>query len=919
MRLLERNRELTAIKAVVDRGGVLVVEGGAGIGKTSLLKAAADLAARRGHEVLRGRGSDLETAFAFGVVRQIFEARLVRSSANERKTILAGAAAAALPLLSGQPAAGSDLDTSFAVLHGLYWLAANMAAIRPLALIVDDAHLADEPSLRWLAYLASRVEGLPLSLVIALREGEPGADAPSIVSVRRGATIIRPKLLSQRAASQMIRSAVRHDPTDEFCSRIWHASGGNPFYLGELLRAPDSGAATATSLAGHVAARVRRLDRRALRLAQALAVLGDETELRHAAAVAALDIQTAMRLAAGLVRLEILADDEPPRFLHPVLLEAVESSMANDERDTAHRTAARVLYADDAPPGRIAAHLTRLRPAADPWVLARLCEAGRAALESGAPLVAADLYSRALAEPPASQERVAVLRESARAELVAGRQAACDQLDEALRLEVDPHVRSEIGLELAEAHANLYHWATAFEVCRRTLAELGEADAKLASKLRAEMAVCGLRDARCALQAMRVLETLDAEGLEGGAAEAYAGARGLGELMMVGSSARDVLAPLEAGFRRAGARAENWDLRLPGLVTMIWAEGFDLAAAVIGAMLREVNRSGSARGMHVTYVTFALLNLRLGNLPEADAAARTALRVLQAADFEQGLPLVLTVLSDVAIEAGQLDEAESVLGIFRGQAPPQALPAAAPPAARARLRLAQGRPREALAEFETSRALLSAEAWGVEMRDNGMFHTRSGSALALLRLGEPDRARELADAELADARVFAAPRALGVALRVAGLTRGGEPGLQLLNESVSALRRSPARLELAQSLVELGAAVRRAGRSAIAREPLAEALDLAARCGARPLAARAREELQATGARPRREWRTGVEALTPSELRVARMATEGRTNREIAQELYVTVKTVEGHLARAYGKLDIEGRAELVQWLQSDK
>ena len=156
-------------------------------------------------------------------------------------------------------------------------------------------------------------------------------------------------------------------------------------------------------------------------------------------------------------------------------------------------------------------------------------------------------------------------------------------------------------------------------------------------------------------------------------------------------------------------------------------------------------------------------------------------------------------------------------------------------------------------------------------------------------------------------RVFGAPRALGIALRVAGLAQGGERGTSSCwpNRWLS-LRGSPALLERAHSLAELGAALRRAGQRAAAREPLAEALDLAARCGARPLAARAREELKATGARPRRAWRTGVEALTPSELRVARLAAEGRSNREIAHELYVTLKTVEGHLARAYTKLGIE-------------
>ena len=130
---------------------------------------------------------------------------------------------------------------------------------------------------------------------------------------------------------------------------------------------------------------------------------------------------------------------------------------------------------------------------------------------------------------------------------------------------------------------------------------------------------------------------------------------------------------------------------------------------------------------------------------------------------------------------------------------------------------------------------------------------------------------------------------------------------------------SPALLERARSLGELGAALRRSGRRADAREPLAEALELAARCGAPPLAARVREELGALGVRPRREWRTGVDALTPGELRVARLAADGHTNREIAQALYVTLKTVEGHLARAYAKLGIAGRVGLADALGEEK
>jgi DNA-binding CsgD family transcriptional regulator/ketosteroid isomerase-like protein len=142
----------------------------------------------------------------------------------------------------------------------------------------------------------------------------------------------------------------------------------------------------------------------------------------------------------------------------------------------------------------------------------------------------------------------------------------------------------------------------------------------------------------------------------------------------------------------------------------------------------------------------------------------------------------------------------------------------------------------------------------------------------------------------------------------AGLARGGAKGLAMLGESTAVLGESPAVLERAASLVEWGAALRRAGQRSQARRVLSQGLDGAARCGARPLAARAREELRVAGARPRRDWSVGVEALTPSELRIVRLARAGHTNRQIAQELYVSIKTVEGHLARAYGKLDIASR-----------
>ena len=932
MELLERDRELAAIEALLGRGGVLVIEGGAGMGKTSLLDAACGRADSLGCEVLRSCGSELEAGFAFGVVRQLFERRLAGVEDDERDELLTGPAAAARPLVAGAPGDSSADDTSFAVLHGLYWLTANLAARRFLAIAVDDAHWVDGPSLRWLAYLAPRLEGLPLALMVALRPAEPASGEDALLAVRAGAsTVARPRLLSDAAVADVARATLGGQASDDLCTALKRASGGNPFYLRELVRSLELGGAPlgelvaieplaggAEGIVRQVATRVRRLDPQALALAQALAILGDGCQLRHAAAMADLDMRDAARLTAGLVRLEVLAGEEPPRFLHPVLHEAVEASLGRDGRDAADRKAARLLHLERAPAGRVAAHLVRVRPAGDPWVVHRLREAARAATDGGAPQAAAALLARALDEPPPPRERVGLLREAARAEAAAGRETACALLEEALALGADPLERAEIAMEVAEADAALFRWVEAVDVLERALAELGEAEPVLAARLEGELIVAGLHDARRASRVAPVLERLASRRVTGAPAEALAVARGMAALL-AGRPAAKAADPLEAALARAAPRAENWDTRAALLWSLLTAERFHAVEVALGPMLDEVRRSGSARGLVAVYSTLGLLRLRLGALPEADAASRVALRVLQEGDFAPGLAFAATVLADVAVEAGDLDEAAALLDLLPQAGWPAGVGTVLIPAARGRLRMAQGRFADAVADFQACGEMFSSDVWGVEMRDVGYLHARSGAALALLRLGERADALALAEAELTDVRAFGGARALGIALRVAGLVRGGEQSVELLGQSVAVLRRSPALLERARSLTELGAALRRAGRRADARDPLAEALDLAARCGARPLAVRAREELTATGARPRREWRRGVEALTPSELRVARLAAAGQTNREIAYGLYVTLKTVEGHLARAYAKLGITGRAELPEALEGEK
>jgi DNA-binding NarL/FixJ family response regulator len=930
--LLEREGELAAVEELLKRrSGILTVEIGVGVGKTSLVQAACRRARELDYDVLSARGSELEEDFAFGVVRQLFERRLTNSKADERASLLVGPAAAVKPLISGNFPEDSARDSHFAVLHGLYWLAANLSAARPLLLAIDDAHWADELSLRWLTYLARRLDGLDLVLLVTLRPADPATANTALLALRAEApTILRPALLSKNAVGALVRTTMGSKSNDKLCEAVWTASGGNPLYVTELLRAHEvsdrhlAEIDPAELLAGgldcigrRVIARVRHADDEALPLAQALAVLGDGCELRHGAAIAGLQMTDAARLATVLVQLEVLADDGPPRFIYPVVRDALEMSLGSDARDAAHRSAARLLHADRASAGQIAAHLVLVRPAGDEWVLARLDGAAQEAMKNGAPKVEADLLNRALAEPPPASQRIDLLRRTARAEVGAGRETALVHLEEALRLSADPSQRAEITLEIAEGYAALFRWVNAVDALERGLAELGDADHTLAVRLERELVVCGLHDARRASRAKPLLERYGAASSPATHADALA-ARGMA-MVLAGRSAQEAAIPLESALTRAAERIENWDTRAALLWSLVTAERFHAVETAVQPMMAEVQRSGSARGLVAVYSTLALLKLRLGALPEADAAARVALQVLRESDFEPGLAFAVTVLADVAVEAGELDEAEALFSLLPQQGWPAGVGTVLIPAARARLRLAQGRFTEALNDFESCAAMFSPDVWGTEIRDVGYLHARAGAAHALLRLGQRERARDVAEAELADVKAFGAPRALGIALRATGLAHRGSKGIELLSASVASLRNSPAVLERAHSLAELGAAMRRSGCRSAAREPLAEALDLAARCGARPLAARVREELKATGARPRRVWRTGLEALSPRELRVVQLAAEGRTNREIAYQLYVTLKTIEGHLARAYTKLGIERRQQLSKFFGGPK
>ena len=404
----------------------------------------------------------------------------------------------------------------------------------------------------------------------------------------------------------MVRAAAGGQASDELCAAVYAACGGNPLYLSELLRAADlSGRPLAAlrpselvaggleGIARQVINRVNALGPGALGLAQALAVLGDDCELRHAAAIAGVTMTAAARLAGGLVNAEVLTAGDRPRFVHPVIRDAVEASLDSAGQDRAHRRAARLLHADAAPPGQVAAHLHRVRPAGDGWVLARLREAARAAMGTGAPQAAAGLLDRALAEPPPPSQRAGVLREAARAQVAAGWQRTFVLLEDALIATADPRERAAVALEAAEAYAALFRWADAVDVIERALAELNGADQELAARLEGELVVCGLHDARRADRVAPVLTRLGSRVSQ--ASEPHAVAQGM-RMLLAGQPAGQIAALLEQALEAAGPEAENWDTRAALLWVLVVAERFGTVETSLTPLLAQVHRGGSARG-----------------------------------------------------------------------------------------------------------------------------------------------------------------------------------------------------------------------------------------------------------------------------------------------------------------------------------
>jgi predicted ATPase len=328
--LLEREGELEALRLAVGAtrqgsGQLVLVEGAAGVGKSRLLDAAGDAAAGAGLVVLVAQGSELERGVSYGLARELLQPLVGDGS-------FSGAAALAAPLFAGA-------DDGPGLVQGLYGLLRDSVRTSGGALLqVDDAQWCDRGSLRFLAYVAQRLADLPVVLVVACRPVPAGGEDPLVALRARPSVVLRPGPLGEAGVRTLVRDALGDDASDEFARSCGLATGGNPFYLGELLAVLHEGRRQATStkeiehllppaLLRTTMLRLAALGADAARLASAVAVLGDGCTLRTAIAVADLTLEVAEPAADALAAAHLVAPGEPLRFAHPLIGSAVREDM----------------------------------------------------------------------------------------------------------------------------------------------------------------------------------------------------------------------------------------------------------------------------------------------------------------------------------------------------------------------------------------------------------------------------------------------------------------------------------------------------------------------------------------------------------------------------------------------------------------
>lgn len=905
--LIGRELELAAVHRVVGslvagEGGLLVVDGATGTGKSSLLAELRVRAEERGVHVRHGVAIELDRDQPFAVIERALGERVPRSGGRGSVAALAEGGLASVQAMIEAVAGGP----------------------RPLLVCFDDIHWADEQSLRVIGLLAASARSRALMVALAWRRAELAHDHARRLSAVDGVVHLRVGDLGAAESAELVRRGLP-GADRVFASASHRLTGGNPLLLSELVaefaasgQRPDGAAAerlgelTPGSMRATVLTRLGQLTDEAVRLASAVAVLGDGTPVHHAAHVARLDPDQAAAATDRLVALELLVGEETVSFRHPMLGAAVLEDLGSFTRSRLYRRAADVVAADGLLQ-RAAALLLRSSPAGDPAAVEILHKAAAGALESGDAAAAARLLKRALDEPARAKDRPRVLVDLARAETALGDPASLEHLDQALSAIASPSERARALRGLARLHHMRYEFPRAVRLAARARAEVGDGDPEHERMLATWLLAASLDPERQdeALGLHRQLAAAAARGEPPRDPELQAS---LGMYLLATRGDASLAAQLAELAVPGDAIVNDDGLGLAGdfALHVLLATGRLAALVSCAGMAQETaERHASMLGAASAACWRAHARLAQGDPQGAIADAHVGL-----APRRYGWPAHSTyaagALALARLELADLTGAADAIAIIpevRIPDPPRSYFAGL-------VELAGGHAGAARQLFDRAGREL-VDVWGFDTP--AIVPWRSGAALAALAEQDTDAADALSAAELELARETGIPVVIGRALRVRGLSTPGGDGISVLREACEALAETESTLDQLRCQVDLGSALRRDGARRDARELLALARARAEQLGCKALATRAAEEQHASGARPRRVPLKGAAALTPSERRIAELAAGGATNRQIAAELYLTPKTVEWHLSHVFSKLDISSRRQLAAALSDER
>jgi DNA-binding CsgD family transcriptional regulator len=913
-RLYERTEETAAIDATLTRlaegrGGSLLLEGRAGRGKSALLEYAAQRGRESGARTLGVRARHLSSSAPYEVLRRLLGPAVEQAGGPEALT---GAARFASPLFTP----GGDVTQG--VDYGCQWLVAWLAEQSPLVLVVDDAHWADEASVRVLLDLQSEIAVQPVAMFVASRPVENPEVQRLLagLAVHPDCDVLIPGALSRDAVAQMVTDRLGRPADDAFVGECLKASGGNAFYLGELLRPLESDPDAEQRLTDHgslslrrmVAMRLGELGEVATALAQAAAVLGDGCALPVVTELAEVDPAQAVHEVARLEVASILAHGDPVEFQHPLVRAAIEAELPDVVSGQLHARAARLIREAGADPGAVAQHLVASPGSGDPDVAEFLLEQGRVALEAGSVAVAVRVLRRALDEPAPSGMHDRILLWLGRAEhraqdLEAAREHLASASDSADR---DVAVRAATDLFDVLAEDGRFEERSRLHERAVALRPYGpsEGEVLLRAALLFNVAI-GVDEQSAALpeelagidsSALSVERDVDRFFLVSAAVVERTRNRGTTEGLMAN------LRRAVAALPRSADEFTDWDVRA-GLeaATYLGDDDLDESEAVLDRVAPAAARLAGVRPD---------LQAELGHRRMVHALSRGRFEDLltmlgQAEDYTErhGLTayrgLHRWIRGQVALEQGDYELAADMLNDRNVNDLVNTAHGA----------LLAGDPVGALGLLAqlgvSSEPGADVQPVEVELQPHLIASQAHG------QLGDREQALAEAARELEIRREYGSPARLAEALRRYASFVPAREAVELLDESAALAELTPLRPLLARVLASYGVALQRAGQAQQARSVLTRAADLATEMGMQRVLRRVQEAQREAGARPRRARATGPTSLTESQAQVAAYAVEGLTNREIAERLFVTIKTVETHLMAVYRKLGIRTRDEL--------